>query len=317
MGEMNNISVSPYALAAVALWVLLYTVCVLRAQKNGLKEASVCRFALLSGLLSLLLGRLVYCLVKADSLFVNEMGESLGLLPFLDLSKGGISLIGVLMGLTGSALICKLWGDRPSRLLDYAVCPALLIYIVLRLLEPTINEGRGSILESTLFAFKPIAQYNEMLEEWVLSVYMVEAILALFILIVLFLLRHSFKKDGTLALLAALLFSVTQILPEQFRQGDVLKIFVFARVTHIGLAVLLLCSLLLPLLRGKRRGLKTAVIIRELLLMLLGIALCIGAIFALDKTNLPKLVVYGALVVSLLGMFVLTFRRIIAEDKRH
>ena len=49
--------------------------------------------------------------------------------------------------------------------------------------------------------------------------------------------------------------------------------------------------------------------------MLFGIVLCIGTIFALDKTNIPDIYVYLVMVVSLCLMVFLTCRRIRKEDQ--
>jgi hypothetical protein len=42
---------------------------------------------------------------------------------------------------------------------------------------------------------------------------------------------------------------------------------------------------------------------------------CIGAEFALDKTNWPNLAVYAAMIAALLVMGIMTVRRGILEDK--
>ena len=45
-----------------------------------------------------------------------------------------------------------------------------------------------------------------------------------------------------------------------------------------------------------------------------GIGLCIGAIFALDKTNWPKLAVYAGLLLALVELGFVVCRRIAKED---
>ena len=129
--------------------------------------------------------------------------------------------------------------------------------------------------------------------------------------------RNRTKKPGTLALYAALLFSVSQILPEAFRWDEVLYIFIFARVTHIGLAIMLFFTMLLPLIRAKKQGLGAGIFCLELGLTVIGIGLCILAIYALDKiTAWPPAFVYTDWALVLILLTGLVGRRIHKEDLR-
>ena len=51
------------------------------------------------------------------------------------------------------------------------------------------------------------------------------------------------------------------------------------------------------------------------MLLLLGVGVCIGAEFALDKTNLPNTLVYAVMLAALLGMGFLTVHRVMKEAK--
>ena len=79
---------------------------------------------------------------------------------------------------------------------------------------------------------------------------------------------------------------------------------------------MLFLSLLIPLVKGLKAGLGQKAFIAELALMLLGLILCVGTIFALDKTNLPKLLVYAVMFAVLAALTYLTGRRIHKEDMR-
>lgn len=306
-----------YSLLAGAGYLLLAGLMIFIAPRYKISRKASLLYALTAGLLGLFLGRLIFFLVRMDTLTYDEMGEYLGFAPFFDSAAGGVSVAGVMLGAVLAAPLCKkLTKERAAVLLDHAVLPAIAFFAFMRFIEPLSGEGYGIPLEDSPFAFAPLASYNEWSEAWMLNVAFIEGFLALIVGVILFFLGRSFRKPGSLSLCGALLLSVSQIIPECFRCDDVLYIFIFARVTHIGLAVMLFLSLFIPLLQARKKGLGMGAFWRELILMLLGIILCIGTIFALDKTNLPKLLIYGVMALTLAGLTFLTFRRIHKEDIR-
>ena len=306
-----------YALLAILGYLLFAGLMIAFAPKFRLSRRVSGLYALLSGVLGLLLGRLIFCLVRMDTLFYDEMGEPLGLAPFFDPAAGSISIVGVILGTVLSALLCRLMTRKTTAsILDCAAIPALLFFSFMRLIEPLGGNGYGIPMEESPLAFPPFAIINDW-GEAMLSVCFIEGVLGLLIAAFLFFMQGRTKKPGTLALYAALLLSVTQILPEAFRWDDVLYIFIFARVTHIGLAVMLFAVMLLSLLRGKKQGLGTGAFWRELALTLMGICLCILAIYALDKiTAWPAEYVYTGWTLVLLLLCFLGVRRIHKEDIR-
>jgi len=287
------------------------------APKFHLSRKASGLYAMLSCVLGLLLGRLVFCLVRMDTLFYDEMGEPLGLSPFFDPSAGSVSVVGVVLGAILAAPMLRLFTQcSPARILDHAALPALFFFAFMRLIEPLSGNGYGIPMEESPFAVFPFAIINDW-GEAMLSVCFIEGMLALLIAVFLLFMRCRMKKPGTLALYTALLFSISQILPEAFRWDDVLYIFIFARVTHIGLAVMLFSVMLLSLIRGKKQGLSVGVFSLELALTLLGVGLCILAIYALDKiTAWPPALVYAGWALVLVLMTGLIGRRIHKEDSR-
>ena len=272
-------------------------------------------FTLLSAVLGLACGRAVYCGVRYVRLFYDPRGEFIGFSPFLDLTIGGINVIGVILGILLAAgltsLVCR---GKGLDLLDGAVVPGLFLFAVERFIEPMNGMGFGDLITNEQFSKFPFAIENGM-GDYSLSVCFIEAVLAALIALALLFAYHKCKKSGTLAGIGLALLCMTQIMPESLRLDDVLFLFIFARVTQIGFAVLMAGTLFAFLIRGKRRGLSGKTIAVEILILLLGVGVCIGAEFALDKTNWPNLAVYAAMIAALLVMGIMTVRRGILEDK--
>lgn len=314
---LPGMEITLYALLAAIGFAFFAGLMIFFAPRFHLSCKTSGLYALLSGLLGLFLGRVLFCLVRMDTLFYDEMGEPLGLVPFFDPAAGSVSIVGIVLGAVLSALLCRLFtGRSASLILDHAALPALFFFAFMRFIEPLSGNGYGIPMEDSPLAFVPFAIINDW-GEAMLSVCFLEGLLALLIAVFLFFMRGRAKKPGTFALYAALLFSVSQILPEAFRWDDVLYIFIFARVTHIGLAVMLFVTMLISLIRGKKQGLSTTALCLELLLTLLGVGLCILAIYALDKITawLPAFVYSGWALVLILLTF-LVGRRIHKEDLR-
>ena len=122
------------------------------------------------------------------------------------------------------------------------------------------------------------------------------------------------RKPGTLAQYALVLWALAQIFPEALRCDNVLYVLVFARVTHLGLACTVGFALLRLLWQGAKHGLGKKEIALDVLGLAAGIGLCIGMIFALDKTNWPKLAVYAGLLLALVELGFVVCRRIAKED---
>ena len=170
-----------------------------------------------------------------------------------------------------------------------------------------------------LVTYEPLCRFPFAIEngmgDYSLSVCFFEAALAFVIGLVLLIAYHKCRKSGTLAGIGLTLLCVTQIMPESLRLDDVLFLFIFARVSQLGYAVILFGTLIAFLIRGGRRGLSGKTIFLEILLLLIGIGVCVGAEFALDKTNLSHMLVYGVMIAALIAMGVLVLRRIVKEDK--
>ena len=312
-----GLNITLYALLAVAFYLVTAAGMILFAPKGKLSRKAGAVYPLLAGFWGLVLGRGIYCLVRADALFYDGMGDFLGLAPIFDLSQGSVSMTGALLGfvLAGplTALLCK---EKTAGIFDFAVVPGLLFFIAMQLITPLVGLGKGDLIENPAFGFAPLARLNDW-EEWYLAVNHVNVLLAALVLIALLLLKKRIKKEGSFALYAVSLLLICLIIPEHLNRDGHLQIFTFARVNHIAMAFILFGCMLIALLRGRNHGLKALPFWIELGLSVLCMGLCILAIYALDKiTAWPPALVYTGWVLTLICLAVLICRRVFLEDRK-
>lgn len=267
-------------------------------KKRGFSAGQVCLYGVIAAALGFLVGRGVYAVICFQDIFMDEMGEFAGVGRFFDSSVGSVNVMGFVAGILLAAPIsAALTKCRAAAYLDMAVVPALAMYILARAVEPLSGQGVGDFMEM------------EVCVSWI------EAALTAVLLALVPFIRSRCRKAGALFQHVLVLWCLAQILPESLRLDDSLSVFVFARVTHLGLAVTLGVTLLRLLIAG-RKHLSVKEIVLDVIGLAAGLGLAIGTIFALDKSNLPKLLVYGAMVLSFVLLGFVICRRIHKEDIR-
>lgn len=268
-------------------------------KKRGLKPAGLCLYGALSAALGMLLGRGIHCAVCWYEVFFDPMGDFLGVKAFFDPTIGGVNVIGLMLGVLAAAPIAAaIMKEKTADYLDAAAIPALGMYILGRIIEPLTGQGYGDFMEMYV------------------DVCYLEAALTAVVLIAVALLQKRVRRPGTLFQYALVLWALVQIFPESLRCDNVLYVLVFARVTHLGLAFTVGLTLLRLLWQGAKNGLDKQAILLDVLGLAAGIGLCIGMIFALDKTNWPKLLVYAGLLAAIVELGFVVCRRISLEDRK-
>lgn len=267
-------------------------------KKRGFSATQVCLYGAIAAALGFLIGRGVYAVICFQDIFMDEMGEFAGVWRFFDSTVGSVNVMGFVAGiLLAAPVTAALTKRRAAEYLDMAVVPGLVMYILARMVEPLSGQGVGDFMEM------------EVCVSWI------EAALTAVVLAFVPFIRGKSRKDGTLFQHVLTLWCLMQILPESLRLEDTLSVFVFARVTHLGLAVTLGVTLLRLLIAG-RKHLTAREITLDVIGLAAGLGLAIGTIFALDKSNLPKLLVYAAMVLSFVLLGYVICRRIHKEDVR-
>ncbi|MBR6667620.1 MAG: hypothetical protein IKL25_04580 [Clostridia bacterium] len=265
-------------------------------KKRGFSAGQVCLYGAIAAALGFLVGRGVYAVICFQDIFMDEMGEFAGVWRFFDSTVGSVNVMGFVAGILLAAPIAAALTKKPAaEYLDMAVVPALVMYILARMAEPLSGQGEGEIMEMEV------------------CVSFIEAALTAIVLAFVPFLQGKSRKAGTLFQHALTLWCLAQILPESLRLDDSLSVFVFARVTHLGLAVTLGVTLLRLLIAG-RNHLSAREITMDVIGLTAGLGLAIATIFALDKSNLPKLLVYAVMVLSFVLLGYVICRRIQKED---
>ena len=268
-------------------------------------------YTFIAVLLSLILGRSLYCSVHASNIFYDPMGRFLGLTPLFDLRIGNISVIGVALGcLIAAWITARLMRTSLSALLDTLCFPLTLLFSIMRFIEPLSGQGFGPTVTSPLLTWAPLSIQNGW-GGWAISICFLEAVLLLVIAFILK--RVQFQRTGNRFLLALLLITASQLIPESLRRDDALKIFTFARVNQIGFVALFFAGCVFCWLRSSNEHRKGR--IPELLLILLGILLLIAGEFALDKTQWPDELIYLVMIALILGMLTPILCRLLRTDR--
>ena len=267
-------------------------------KKSGFSAGQVCLYGAIAAALGFFIGRGVYGVICFQDIFMDEMGEFAGVGRFFDSTVGSVNVMGFVAGiLLAAPLTAALTKKKAAEYLDMAVVPALVMYILARMVEPLSGQGVGDFMEMEV------------------CVSFIEAALTAILLAFVPFIRSRCRKAGALFQHALVLWCLLQILPESLRLDDSLSVFVFARVTHLGLAVTLGVTLIRLLVAGGRQ-MSVKEIVLDVIGLALGLGLAIATIFALDKTNLPKLLVYAVMVLSFMELGFVICRRIHKEDVR-
>lgn len=284
-------------LLMAACFLAVMVMAAVLGKKRGLKPSGVGLYGILAAALGLLLGRAIYSAVNWYVVFTDALGEFVGIGAFFNPFVGSVNVMGLMAGLLLAAPVtAAITKEKAAAYLDAAVIPVLTMYILARAIEPLSGQGYGDFMD------------REVCVAWV------EAGLTAVLLAFVPFLRKKSVKAGTLAQYALTLWCLLQIMPECLRCDEVLYVFIFARVTHLGLAVTIGLTLIRLLVVGGRKGLTSREIILDVVGLAVGIGLCIATIFALDKTNLPKLLVYAVMLLSLVELGFVNCRRIHLAD---
>lgn len=287
---------------AVAVFLLFH-----QSRKAGLKAALPLLFVLMAVPTSLFLGRLIYCLVRYEDIFFSETGEFAGLGNFFTPSPYGFSIIGIILGTLISAVFsARAQGIRTSALTDAAALPAALLIAFCRWLEPLNGQGYGDFVETPVLQHFPLSISSEM-GDYFLSVSFIQGSLAIVLFAALLLMGKQLDARGLKTVFFLLFFTASQILPESFRRDDALFIFIFARVTQVGYAVLFSLTAFTVFWRHAQSTGQVSGFYLNSGLILLGVVICILCEFALDKTNYPKSAVYAVMALTLLMMSLFTW----------
>lgn len=282
--NLLGLTVYPYGLAVALSAVVALLAAGVLARRACLRQGTLSYLALLAVPLAVLLARALYCLICMD------FGD------FFRLTEGGFALYGAMLGvLLAAFLTARITGQTFARLADVLAAPAALMIGLCRLAEGLVGQGYGRYItdwfdpdygmslfhpaDTSFFQRFPFA-VRDMYDEYSWAIFVLEALFALAICLVL--LRVRKREPGSKALLFVLLYAASQALCEGLREDAVLR-WGFVRVNQIlsavaVAAVLLICCLRLPEKRRHR-----ARMARAWCGTLAGMLLVIAMEFAVEK----------------------------------
>lgn len=267
-----------FALGVLALWF------VSRGQPK--ERLAAAWTALLSLPLGLLCARVFWALLEPNFKPVLTFKNA------LDLSTGGMALFGALLGAVLAACLgARIARVKPLKALDQLAVAVFAFLIPARLGEGFTTLGVSRPLTTDLIINSFLARRDEY--DAYLRTYLLEAAIALVILILLLRKVHQAQKTGTVFLTGCLLFGISQTLMESLRYDGHLR-YSFIGVQQVLAATLFSVTLMVLAVRQ----LKNAQHARTLpLVTLVLVPLLLGAIvgveFLIDRSQMGKLFSYG------------------------
>lgn len=294
------------ALGFCALWLALST-----TQKRHQVKAHTATTLLMLGIpLSLVAGRFIYVLIRRSMVFYNPVdGAFLGLWPFFRLWEGGISLLGMLLGLIGAAALTTKTTAQPfHRLFDWLAAPAALLMAFLTGGAILAGEGYGEILEAPLFLFSLSNEFGESYR----AVFLMEAIVYLVIAGLLLSIKVQRPLGRGLSMLA--MVACAQLFLESLHRDNYMRLESngFIRVNQL-LALCMLLVVLLYLTRKDGRSAPKRVALSWGMLALTAVFV-IGAEFY-EKLPFPTLLLYSLSALSCMALALVLVLHLKSEAK--
>jgi len=240
--------------------------------------------------------KLGYCLLLADTeLFGYGIDSLFSFYPYeFSVFCGGI---GVLCGIVLASRICK--QASVSSLDLFAPCGALLLFVI-RIGESQLGSiGAGPLLNGeswlTRIGFAFVNNYGE----WHFSVYLLEAILALFCSIYFFF--RSFKEKGQTFQWTLFMLALPQVFCESLR-ARCMK-WGFVRIEQLLCGLLLLFLIWLGCKKNSSGAGKQKYL--PLIISIFCVILIVFVEFALDKLPISTLMCYVLMILALVIMAVM------------
>ena len=288
------VSVLPFGVTVYGLCVALAALgatLLLCAGARGAGHVQPLRLAVFCIPAAFVGARLLFCLVRFGFFFME-----LGPLSVFHTRMGGFLLYGAVLGaLLAAALLARRDGVRIATALDDLAAPGMLAILICRLAEGATAEGVGAWVENEALWRFPIAVQNEF-GEWQYAVFMLEALIAAVLLVVLLARRYA---PGERIMTALLLYACCQVVCESLRMDSCPRVG-FVRVSQVISAVVILAVTLVRVMRagGRRQAVVRAVV------MLACVGVVGGIEWALDKTPVDNRILYLGMAAACAAMAV-------------
>lgn len=310
--RLGPVVIYGWGLAAALGALLAYALLMRCTRRAGLGKSMAQRLMLWAMPLGLLFARLVYCLVRYEQVFYDPLeGCFLGLMPLIHIDQGGLSIMGMLLGVFLAAfVVSKLAGQPFSALADAMALPLALFCAIALMGQILGGEGYGGDVAEPRWQFFPIAVQN-VFGEWSVAVFMLQGLATLLIGGLLILLGKGPRKPGDMALYFLIFFCAAQVFFESLRRDNYLRLEAngFIRVTQVMAMTVLLAVVVLLTVRSIRAGRALVSILADWLALVIAIAAAVGAEFY-EKIDLPMMLLFAFSAAALLGLSVVLSRSV-------
>jgi phosphatidylglycerol:prolipoprotein diacylglycerol transferase len=299
---LAGFAVYAYSLCTAAGLALGLALLAISAKAAGERAELALRFGLWALPLGVIGARLMYCAMQAE-MFWEEYGVSF----VFALTWGGFALAGAMLGVLCAALICAGRSRLPAaRMLDLVAPAGALALACARFAEVFTLGGLGREVEDPALWRFPLAVPHALYEGelWCVPVFFWEGLAALLIAGLLFALGNAWRRErrqGDIAALFALIFGASQVLLESLRQDAFLR-WGFVRVNQLVCVGLMLAAAVFWGRAALRAGATKGRLLPVAALQLMGIGVLIAIEFALDKSDIPNLLLYAGMAAVLLIM---------------
>ena len=300
-----------YALVLVLAVAVASAILIAGAKRFGLGRSAAARFLLLALLLGLFFARLVYSAVRYDFLFFDAMdGRFLGIAPFLDISKGSLSMFGMLLGVFLAAVLdARLARNKTTNRLDAIALPLAAFIAIARFGEILAGQGYGGAVETEWLRFFPLS-IQDPYGDWLTAVFVLEGLTALGIAGWLMILRR--RKYAQLVnhyLNLMIPLCASQVFLESLRRDDYLRLESngFVRVSQVLALVFLIAIVAYLTHRSVREGKGWQQPVISWLVLVLAALAALAAEFY-EKLPVPMPLLYGVSFAAQLLLIVVLLR---------
>ena len=255
----------------------------------------------------LILSRVFFGLLDAS------LGQVMPVWAMIRLSVGGYSLYGALAGAcVGMWISAKALKAKAGDYLDL-LAPAFLAFTVFERLGESCIDGFGWSrgIESAILHQPWLAVVDEY-DSWYLMTWRLEIVIALILLTILVIDVLKPHKSGHTFLKYMMLFGATQIIMESLRYDQHMTIRSFVRMEQIFSMVLLGVAVIILAVRQWKAHCKLA--LSGLIAIPVVTAAAVGIEFAIDRTNVSRLLLYAAFILLICALAWIGFR-LLKEDR--
>ena len=254
-----------------------------------------------------ILSRVLFGLLDAS------LGQVMPVWAMLRLNVGGYSLYGALAGAcVGMWLAAKILRQRPAVFLDL-LAPAFLAFVICERAGESCIDGFGwSRGIKSEFLHQPWLAVVDDYGSWYLMTWRLEIAIAAILLVILLIDVLKPHKAGHTFLKFMMLFGATQIIMESMRYDQHMTVRSFVRMEQIFSMVLLGVAVIILAVRqwNRHRGLALAGLISIPVVT----AAAVAIEFAIDRTDISRLLLYAVFIILVAVPAALGFR-LLKEDR--